>query len=76
MMTGMMLFMTRSGFNTPMDEMPTPDFAVPYAAPRSAPRAAGARGAAPPCRVSHGRGERQNARHARRAAWRAAHWQR
>lgn len=36
MMTGMMLFMTRSGFNTPMDEMPTPDLAVPYAAPRSA----------------------------------------
>ena len=36
MTTGMIDFMTRSGFMTPIDDTPTPDLAVPYAAPRSA----------------------------------------
>jgi hypothetical protein len=35
MTTGMMLRMTSPGFMTPMDEIPTPDLAVPYAAPMS-----------------------------------------
>ena len=35
MTTGMMDFIISSGRSTPMDMMPTPDFAVPYAAPRS-----------------------------------------
>ena len=43
MTTGMIDFITRSGFITPMDDTPTPDLAVPYAAPRSACRG-GARG--------------------------------
>lgn len=34
--TGMIDFITRSGFITPIDDTPTPDLAVPYAAPRSA----------------------------------------
>ena len=38
MTTGMMFLMTRPGFITPMDAIPTPDFAVPYAAPMSASR--------------------------------------
>jgi hypothetical protein len=33
MTTGMILRMTRPGFITPIEEIPTPDFAVPYAAP-------------------------------------------
>ena len=33
--TGMMLRITSPGFITPMDEIPTPDLAVPYAAPMS-----------------------------------------
>ena len=33
-LTGTMLFMTSSGRMTPMDAMPTPDLAVPYAAPK------------------------------------------
>ena len=33
MTTGTMDFITNSGRITPMDAMPTPDFAVPYAAP-------------------------------------------
>ena len=28
-------FIIRSGLRTPIDAIPTPDFAVPYAAPRS-----------------------------------------
>eukprot|EP00322_Chrysochromulina_rotalis_P007118 CAMPEP_0115846204 /NCGR_PEP_ID=MMETSP0287-20121206/9742_1 /TAXON_ID=412157 /ORGANISM="Chrysochromulina rotalis, Strain UIO044" /LENGTH=257 /DNA_ID=CAMNT_0003299991 /DNA_START=244 /DNA_END=1018 /DNA_ORIENTATION=+ len=36
MTTGMIDFITRSGFITPIDETPTPDLAVPYAAPRLA----------------------------------------
>ena len=36
MTTGMIDFITRSGFMTPIDDTPTPDLAVPYAAPRSA----------------------------------------
>jgi hypothetical protein len=35
LLTGMMLRITRFGFMTPMEAMPTPDFAVPYAAPMS-----------------------------------------
>lgn len=35
MTTGMMFRITSWGFITPMEEMPTPDFAVPYAAPMS-----------------------------------------
>ena len=35
MTTGMIDFITRSGFITPIDDTPTPDLAVPYAAPRS-----------------------------------------
>jgi len=34
--TGMIDFITRSGFITPIDDTPTPDLAVPYAAPRFA----------------------------------------
>ena len=34
--TGMMLRMTSLGLNTPMEAMPTPDLAVPYADPRFA----------------------------------------
>ena len=34
--TGMMFLMASSGRMTPIEEMPTPLFAVPYAAPRSA----------------------------------------
>eukprot|EP00409_Alexandrium_fundyense_P007217 CAMPEP_0195046908 /NCGR_PEP_ID=MMETSP0347-20130606/30275_1 /TAXON_ID=2932 /ORGANISM="Alexandrium fundyense, Strain CCMP1719" /LENGTH=65 /DNA_ID=CAMNT_0040075011 /DNA_START=24 /DNA_END=221 /DNA_ORIENTATION=- len=33
MTTGMMDLMTMSGRITPIEEMPTPDLAVPYAAP-------------------------------------------
>eukprot|EP00527_Entomoneis_sp_CCMP2396_P003568 CAMPEP_0198151384 /NCGR_PEP_ID=MMETSP1443-20131203/55513_1 /TAXON_ID=186043 /ORGANISM="Entomoneis sp., Strain CCMP2396" /LENGTH=68 /DNA_ID=CAMNT_0043817029 /DNA_START=157 /DNA_END=363 /DNA_ORIENTATION=- len=33
MTTGMMFRMTKPGFMTPMEEIPTPDLAVPYAAP-------------------------------------------
>mmetsp|Transcript_124675 Transcript_124675/g.323898 ORF Transcript_124675/g.323898 Transcript_124675/m.323898 type:complete len:81 (+) Transcript_124675:356-598(+) len=36
MTTGMIERITMSGRITPMDEMPTPDFAVPYAAPKFA----------------------------------------
>eukprot|EP00404_Azadinium_spinosum_P019950 CAMPEP_0180483660 /NCGR_PEP_ID=MMETSP1036_2-20121128/35541_1 /TAXON_ID=632150 /ORGANISM="Azadinium spinosum, Strain 3D9" /LENGTH=64 /DNA_ID=CAMNT_0022491483 /DNA_START=48 /DNA_END=242 /DNA_ORIENTATION=- len=36
MTTGMMERITISGLITPIAEMPTPDFAVPYAAPRFA----------------------------------------
>lgn len=36
MTTGMMERITISGRITPMEEMPTPDLAVPYAAPRFA----------------------------------------
>jgi len=36
MTTGMMDLITISGLMTPIDMMPTPDFAVPYAAPRFA----------------------------------------
>mmetsp|Transcript_124087 Transcript_124087/g.347497 ORF Transcript_124087/g.347497 Transcript_124087/m.347497 type:complete len:92 (-) Transcript_124087:2-277(-) len=36
MTTGMIDLITMSGRITPMDEMPTPDFAVPYAAPKFA----------------------------------------
>jgi len=28
-------FMIKSGFSTPIEQIPTPDLAVPYAAPRS-----------------------------------------
>ena len=35
MTTGMTFLMTRPGFITPMLLMPTPDLAVPYAAPMS-----------------------------------------
>ena len=35
MTTGMIFLITRPGFITPMDAMPTPDLAVPYAAPIS-----------------------------------------
>jgi hypothetical protein len=31
--TGMMFLITRPGFITPIEEIPTPLFAVPYAAP-------------------------------------------
>ena len=34
-MTGMIALMTSSGFITPIVDIPTPDFAVPYAAPRT-----------------------------------------
>lgn len=33
--TGRTFFITNPGFNTPIEAIPTPDFAVPYAAPRS-----------------------------------------
>jgi len=33
-MTGTMFLTIRSGRRTPMAEIPTPDFAVPYAAPK------------------------------------------
>jgi hypothetical protein len=33
--TGMMFFITSPGCITPMEAIPTPDFAVPYAAPMS-----------------------------------------
>ena len=36
MTTGMIDFITRSGFITPIEDTPTPDLAVPYAAPKSA----------------------------------------
>eukprot|EP00391_Amoebophrya_sp_Ameob2_P014072 CAMPEP_0178999868 /NCGR_PEP_ID=MMETSP0795-20121207/10338_1 /TAXON_ID=88552 /ORGANISM="Amoebophrya sp., Strain Ameob2" /LENGTH=66 /DNA_ID=CAMNT_0020692767 /DNA_START=25 /DNA_END=225 /DNA_ORIENTATION=+ len=36
MTTGMMDFIISSGLSTPMDMIPTPLFAVPYAAPRFA----------------------------------------
>lgn len=35
MTTGMTDFMISSGFMTAMAEIPVPDFAVPYAAPRA-----------------------------------------
>ena len=35
MTTGIIHLMTKPGFITPMEEIPTPDFAVPYAAPIS-----------------------------------------
>ena len=34
MTTGTMDFITSSGLMTPIEAMPTPDFAVPYAAPK------------------------------------------
>lgn len=40
MTTGTMDFMTSSGRMTPIDAMPTPAFAVPYAAPKPAQRGA------------------------------------
>jgi hypothetical protein len=36
MTTGMSAFITRSGLDTPMPEIPAPALAVPYAAPRFA----------------------------------------
>ena len=36
MTTGTMDFITSSGLMTPIDAIPTPDFAVPYAAPKPA----------------------------------------
>jgi hypothetical protein len=35
MTTGIMFFMTSPGCITPIEAIPTPDFAVPYAAPIS-----------------------------------------
>ena len=35
MIIGTMDFMIMSGFNTPIEAMPIPDLAVPYAAPKS-----------------------------------------
>lgn len=35
MTTGTIDFVTRSGLRTPIAEIPTPDFAVPYAAPKA-----------------------------------------
>ena len=35
MTTGMIDFIIKSGFMTAMAEIPTPDFAVPYAAPNA-----------------------------------------
>lgn len=39
--TGMMFLITRCGCITPMDAIPMPAFAVPYAAPVSAQKKAG-----------------------------------
>ena len=36
MTTGTTDFMINSGFNTPIEHIPTPAFALPYAAPRFA----------------------------------------
>ena len=41
MTTGMMERMTSSGLRTPIEQTPTPDLAVPYAAPKSARKEAG-----------------------------------
>lgn len=51
MTTGTIDFITSSGLITPMEAMPTPDFAVPYAAPMPAQH----RGTSAP--VSNKRGE-------------------